>query len=72
MSDEWSRSWVIFSSDVCRNGWKGVWDSLVAAIKGNNMPRTVNKSFTCSIYTKPESEIFVYGAQLESQGSEKV
>ena len=73
MSDEdWSRSWVVFRSDVCRTGWKGVWDSLIAALRGSTMPRTVNKAFTCSIYAKPETSIDVWGAQVENQGSERV
>ena len=74
MSD-WKRHWVMFNADVHRQGWKGLWDQLVATIRGR--PRiTVNEQFTCSIYMKPgagnEATLNVFGGQLESRGSEDV
>lgn len=71
MTDEWSRKWIVFTADVHREGWLGLWDHLVSIVKRQKQ-LTVNEQFTCSLYLKGDEELKVFGAQLEESGQDNV
>ena len=68
--NDWQQMMTTTLVPCVREGWRGVWDALVAAIKGN--PRlTIATPVTYSVYVKTQGEVKIEGSciyhQVEAQ-----
>ena len=63
VENQWKKPWITYRMDVCRRGWWGVWDSIVALWTKKQL--TVKADFTFSIYVKMDESVDVFALQLE-------
>lgn len=65
---EWRKVVQIGEMPMHRTGWRGAWDSVVAAISGESL-RTVNETVTFSVWVKTDQEVKleIARAQVEVQ-----